>query len=92
MNGTVAHDPVVCRWLQEAASQTGHTIPFGSIFLGASDAAALTQAGFRCGTIAAMDPSPAHYYHTRRDTPENMNPECLQVVANILFHAIAVRD
>jgi len=92
LNGTVAHDPVVCRWLKEAASQTGHMVPFGSIFLGASDAAALTQAGFRCGTIAAMDPSPAHYYHTRRDTPENMNPECLRVVADILFHAIAKRD
>lgn len=88
LNGTVAHDMVVCRWLQEAANLTGHTVPFGSIFLGASDAAALTQAGFRCGTIAAMDPSPAHYYHTRRDTPENMNPECLKVVADIIFHAI----
>ena len=92
LNGTVAHDPAVCRWLRESANETGHPAPFGSIFLGASDAAALTQAGFRSATIAAMDPSPAHYYHTRRDTPEAMNPECLRVVADLLFHAIAERD
>ncbi len=92
LNGTVRHDPEVCQWLKETGAKTGIIIPEGTVFLGATDAAALTQAGFRCATIAAMDPAPAFYYHTRWDTPQNMNPKCIEVVATLLINAISNLD
>ena len=47
--------------------------PFG----GATDNAAFNKAGFRSTGITALDHNLQDYYHTMRDTADNLNPECL---------------
>jgi hypothetical protein len=88
LNGTVAHDPAVCRLLKEAGAAVGRDLPYGSIFLGSSDGTAFTQGGVRAAALAAMDPAPADYYHNRRDHPDNMDPACLRAVLDVVLEAL----
>lgn len=92
LNGTVKHDPAVCRLLQESGRKVGLNPPFGSVFLGSSDGTAFTQAGWRAGALAAMDPAPADYYHNRRDTPDRMNSECIRKTIDLVLAAIEEFD
>lgn len=88
LNGTVAHDPAVCRLLKEAGARRGLALPYASIFLGASDATAFTQAGIKAAALCAMNPAPADYYHNRRDTWENMHAGCVAATLGVLAEAI----
>lgn len=92
LNGTVAHDPAVCRLLKDAGTACGRDLPYGSVFLGSSDGTAFTQAGWRAASLAAMDPAPADYYHNRRDTPDNMDGECIGVAIDVLLTAVREYD
>lgn len=93
LNGTLPHDSAVCELLKQAGRNTlGRTLPDGTVTLGSSDGTAFTQEGFRCAAVCAMDPHPAHYYHNRRDTWQDMNAECLNVTAALLVEAIRLYD
>ena len=79
LNGTVKADKDVCDLFLEAAQELeipvtkGWVPPLG----GATDNAAFTQAGFRSTGITGLNHKLEDYYHTRRDTYANMNPEGL---------------
>ena len=88
LNGTVAHDASVCKLLKEAGAANGLDLPYGSVFLGSSDGTAFTQAGWRAGSLGAMDPAPSDYYHNRRDTPDRMNPKCIRATIDVVLSAI----
>jgi len=59
-----------------------------TVTLGSSDAAAFSRAGVRAVMLAAMDPAPAHYYHTRRDNPSELDAGCLTKAAEVMLEAI----
>lgn len=89
LSGTVKHHPDAIKLIDDAAEKVfGNPLPHASVFLGASDAAAVTQAGITAGAIASMDPAPATYYHTRKDHADNLSPECfgmgLELALNVL--------
>lgn len=92
LNGLVPHHKGASELLRQAGQRLGRDLPFGSVFLGATDAAAFTQAGIPAVALAAMDPAPARYYHTRYDDWENMDPECLRVALEITLEAIELFD
>ena len=92
LNGTVAHDPAVCKLVKNAGAACGRDLPYASVFLGSSDATAFTQAGWRAVNVAAMDPAPADYYHNRRDTPDNMSPECIRFTIDVALAAVLDYD
>jgi hypothetical protein len=92
LNGTLKHDPAVCQLLKNAGQAKGRDLPYGSIFLGSSDGTAFTQGGMRAAAFAAMDPAPADYYHNRRDTPDNMDLNCLGVAIGIVAEAVRQYD
>lgn len=92
MNGLVRNDSRVDRLLKDAAAVCGHDLPFGSVYLGATDAAAFTQAGIPASALAAMDPNPPRYYHTRWDDWTNMDPHCLREALAITLEAVARYD
>ena len=92
MNSTVALDAGVCDLLKRAARATGRDLPYASVHLGSSDAAAFAQAGFRAAMLGGMDPHPAHYYHNRRDSWENMSEECVRAAVEVLIEAIRTYD
>ena len=92
MNGTVSHDRESCKLVQEAGKGAGLDLPFGTIFLGSSDAAAFTQQGYRCAVLAAMDPAPAYYYHTRHDDWRIMDKHCIARALEIVYRTIKTID
>lgn len=79
LNGTVKADKDVSDLFMEAASELniqckkGMVPPLG----GATDNAAFTQGGFRSTGITGLNHKLEDYYHTRRDTYDNMNAQGL---------------
>lgn len=79
LNGTVKSDKVVSDLFMIAAEQVGVPCIKGWVppLGGATDDAAFTQAGHRATGITALNHKLENYYHTRRDTYDNMNEEGL---------------
>ena len=75
LNGTVKADKDVSDLFMEAAKavdipcKKGWVPPLG----GATDSAAFAQAGFRATGVTGLNHKLENYYHTRRDTYDNMN-------------------
>lgn len=90
LNGTVKADKDVSDLFMEAAEainipcKKGWVPPLG----GATDNAAFAQAGFRSTGITGLNHKLENYYHTRRDTYDNMNlqglGECFAVSVKAL--------
>ena len=92
LSGTLKHDKQVKELVKKAALNCGYDIPYASIYLGACDAAAFTQAGIKATGFAAMDPTPPRYYHTRLDAPDTLVPEALQAGAEVLLETVCLYD
>lgn len=88
LNGTVQNDPAFSALVQAAARACGHDIPLASIPLGSTDAAAFTQAGLQATALCAMDPAPAHFYHTRRDNVETMDAGCIAAAIAVVLATV----
>ncbi len=88
LNGFVKNDPGVCTLVQNAAKKCGKDVPFGSIPLGSTDAAAASRAGCKAASFVAMDPAPARYYHTRLDTADNILPATIEKGVEIALQTV----
>ncbi len=89
MTGTVQHDKEFCQLVMDAAIEAGHNdLEFANVFFGSSDAAAFTQKGIKATCLAAMDPSPADYYHNRRDSYDRLVPEAIEKGYDIVMSTI----
>ena len=90
LNATVKTDKDVSDLFMEAAKELdipclkGLVPPLG----GATDSAAFAQAGMRATGITGLNHALEDYYHTRRDTYDNMNAEglagCYAVTVKVL--------
>ncbi|MBQ7296521.1 MAG: M28 family peptidase [Clostridia bacterium] len=92
MSGTVKMDAGVCSLLKKAGKEAGYDLPYSSVYLGASDGAAVQQLGIPAVTLAAMNPGPPRYYHTRRDTADNMNMKTVEKGLEIALNALFIYD
>ena len=92
LSGTLQHDWQVKNLVKNAAANCGYDLPFASIYVGGCDAAAFTQRKIPATGLAAMNPDPPNYYHTRRDTPENMRPEAITAAIEIMVEAVCMYD
>lgn len=89
MTGTVRHNPEFSQLVFDSAKEAGYDdVRFANVFFGSSDAAAFTQAGITATCLAAMDPSPADYYHNRRDSYDRLVPEAIEKGYNIILASI----
>lgn len=88
LNGTVRNDPAFSALVQASAKACGYDVPLAAIPLGSTDAAAFTQAGLRATALCAMDPAPAHFYHTRRDDVDAMNAGCIAAAIAVVVETI----
>jgi len=91
-NGTVTHDPASARLVRDAARRAGFDLPFATIPVGATDAAAFTQAGLRAVALVAMDPAPPRWYHTRLDTPDRLSPACIEAGLRVVIELVRSVD
>lgn len=92
LTSTVKNDAGACALVKEAAKQTGLDLPYKSVFFGATDAAAVTQAGMKAVSVAAMDPAPAKYYHTRLDTADNLDIKTVEAVLGVALETAFLFD
>lgn len=92
LTGTVKNDAGACALVKEAAKQTGLDLPYKSVFFGATDAAAVTQAGMKAVSVAAMDTAPAKYYHTRLDTADNLDIKTVEAVLGVALETAFLFD
>ncbi len=80
LNATVKVDKDVSDLFMEACAELdipvkkGYVPPLG----GATDSAAFAQGGFRATGITALNHALPDFYHTRLDTPEALNKDCLE--------------
>jgi len=92
LSGTVKHDKQVKELLKEAAKNCGMDLPYSSVYIGSTDAAAFTQAKIKATGFAAMDPTPPRYYHTRLDDVDMLVPEALKAGVQILVETACLYD
>ena len=79
LNATVKADKDVSDLYMEAAKELGIKCNKGMVppLGGATDSAAFAQAGFRATGITGLNHKLENYYHTRRDSYDNMNEKGL---------------
>lgn len=79
LNGTVKVDKDVSDLFMESAKELGIHCSKGMVppLGGATDSAAFAQAGLRATGITGLNHKLESYYHTRRDTYDNMNEQGL---------------
>lgn len=79
LNGTVKVDKDVSDLFYEACQELGIKCNKGMVppLGGATDSAAFAQAGMRATGITALNHALPDFYHTRLDTPDALNKECL---------------
>lgn len=94
LNGTVKADKDVSDLFMESAKELnipckkGWVPPLG----GATDSAAFAQAGFRATGVTGLNHKLEDYYHTRRDTYDNMNLQGLADCFAISVKALEMFD
>lgn len=90
LNGTVKVDKDVSDLFMESAKELGIHCSKGMVppLGGATDSAAFAQAGLRATGITGLNHKLESYYHTRRDTYDNMNEkglaDCYAVSVRVL--------
>ena len=92
MSGLTKHDDRACKLLKKAAQNAGIDMKYSVIFAGASDAAAMTQAGIPSVSLAAMNPGPPRYYHTRRDKADIIDLKTIEKGIEIALEATYIFD
>lgn len=89
MSGTVKNDKDFSQLVYDSAKEAGYdSIKFANVFFGSSDAAAFSQEGIASTCLAAMDPSPADYYHNRRDSYDRLVPEAIETGYKVIISTI----
>jgi hypothetical protein len=92
LNMTVPCDRQVLALLKKAGDNVGIDLKIGKVELGATDAAAFTQAGFKSVCLGGMDHNLKPYYHTRLDTCDNLGPDALAAALDIALEAVQLYD
>lgn len=77
LNATIPADPHAVSLFKNAADKLGLVCSRGTVPFGSTDAAAFTQGGYKSVGITAMDHNLKNYYHTRRDSYDNLDLDCL---------------
>lgn len=92
MSGLTKHCRKACALLKKGGEYAGVDLPYALLFAGASDAAAMTQAGIHATTFAAMNPGPPKYYHTRDDKADILNLKTIEKGVEIALETVFLFD
>lgn len=94
LNATVKADKDVSDLFMEAAKELGIKCSKGMVppLGGATDSAAFAQAGLRATGVTGLNHNLEDYYHTRRDTYDNMNEEGLAGCFAVSVKALEMFD
>jgi hypothetical protein len=93
-NGMVKLDKGVLELISQAANERNikiRQLPFPP-GAGSTDAARFQKAGFPAGSILAVDKQLPNWYHTRLDTVENMDKECIKKIIDLILATFELHD
>ena len=93
-NGMVKMDAGILELLNRAAKERGikfRNLPFPP-GAGSTDAARFQKAGFPAGSILAVDHQLPVWYHTRFDTVEAMDKDCIAKVIDLMLGVLVLYD
>ena len=93
-NGMVKMDKGIQELLSRAADERNiklRILPFPP-GAGSTDAARFQKAGFRAGSVLAVDHNLPTWYHTRKDTAKVMDRDCLAIVIDLLLATLEIYD
>ena len=94
LNGLLKTDQKLCDAFLEAAKDAdvpcskGWVPPFG----GSTDCTAFLRGGFRAISVTGLNHALEDYYHTRRDSYDNMNPDGIEGCYTALVRFIELAD
>ena len=92
INYTESNAEEACDLLYFSAMQHGLELPYAEFYPGANDSEAFSREGVKSAAICGVRHVPAPYYHTRQDAYTNLNPECIELVRDILRSAVFMFD
>ncbi|MDR1905745.1 MAG: Zn-dependent exopeptidase M28, partial [Clostridiales bacterium] len=92
INGIVKTDEDVACLVKEAGRINDVDIKYATVSLGATDSGAFTQAGIKSTCLSAMSHNLKDYYHTRRDTKDNIDPVVLGKAFDIVADTVFLYD
>ena len=92
LTGLFKQSDDVCELVRTAGLMSGVEMQFSSIYAGASDAAAFGQAGIKSVCLAAMNPGPPRYYHTRLDTVERLEQKTIEKGIEMALNTVFLFD
>lgn len=77
LNLTVPSDMYTSNLFKQACANVGTMCSYGTVPFGATDNAAFNKGGYKATGITSLNHNLQDYYHTRRDTYDNLDAECL---------------
>lgn len=92
LNGIVKSDEEATNLFVEAAKNVGVKFSVGTVPFGATDSAAFSQGGFRATGITGVNHVLQPYYHTRKDSWDNLNEKCIADCFEISVEALRLWD
>jgi len=90
--GTVKNDLAVGDLIHAAAKSCGIDMPDTEIYPGAIDAEAFSRLGLRASGFTGVSHEAKRYYHTREDTADNVDVDCIALSLNICKEAARIFD
>lgn len=90
--GTQKNSNAVSEVIYEAGLNCGIDMKETDIYPGAIDAEAFSRYGLNASGFCGVNHNPKTYYHTRLDTPDNINEECINISLDICLEAAALYD
>ncbi|MDR2046701.1 MAG: Zn-dependent exopeptidase M28 [Clostridiales bacterium] len=92
INGTVKTDLDVAALVRDAGRENGVELKYSTVTLGATDAGAFAQAGMKATCLAGLSHNLQDYYHTRRDTKDNLDPNVISKAFDIVVDTVLLYD
>jgi len=74
--------------LKKAAAELGVDLKEAPPYPGAMDSDAFSREGLAACGLGAVNHNPKPYYHTRKDTADNIDVDCIQLCSEICLRAI----
>ena len=90
--GTVKDNKAVGELIREAGRNVGIEMPTAGLYPGAIDAEAFSREGIRAAGFCGVSHDPQTYYHTRKDSWDNINPDCIELSLKICLEAASLYD
>lgn len=91
-NGIVRNSRAVCDLLLRAGERCGHPLPVAKTYIGATDAEAFSRNGLHAAAFCGVNHDPQPYYHTREDTADNIDMDCVALSLDICLEALRIYD